>query len=148
MTINNYGGMFEKSRTRLEEKKNDEQCLVCYYSGGGINNAPTVLEMQCARMANNSVLLLSQMRGPIPFCTSVWVLEARQWSSGFRRWTASSGFSFFIMEWNWVFYLATLPRKQWHLISLISFLISVAINVTSLSSTSTIICHRFWSFTN
>ena len=74
MTINNYQEMFEKSRTRLVNVHHChyvEQCLFCYYNGGGINNAPTVLEMQCARMANTSVLLLSEMRGPIPFCTSV-----------------------------------------------------------------------------
>ena len=53
--------MFEKSRTRLVNVHHChyvEQCLFCYYSGGGINNAPLVLEMQCARMANNAVFLI------------------------------------------------------------------------------------------
>ena len=74
MTINNYWEMFEKSRTRLVNVHHCdyvEQYLFCYYNGGGINNASTVLEMECARKANYSVLLLSQMRGPIPFCASV-----------------------------------------------------------------------------
>ena len=49
-------------------------------------------------MANSSVLLLPQMRGPIPFCTSMLALEAWHCSSAQIRYRASLGFASLILE--------------------------------------------------
>lgn len=74
MTLNGYQVMFEECTAKFVNvhccNYIKQECF-CYYNGGSINNTAAMVEMQCAKMATTIVLLLSQMRDPIPFCTFV-----------------------------------------------------------------------------